>query len=86
VTTYIYGVNSAQFDAYRANRTGPARNVTFIADSTTLTTATNSGHTIVYLCGYHSRTDAAVIEAQIESMVSGGRATTRPDPVGTSAR
>jgi hypothetical protein len=86
VTTYIYGVNQAQFDAYRSIRTGPARNVTFIADSTTLAAATGSGHTIAYLCAYHARPDSTVIEAQIEQMVSGGRATVRQDPVGTSAR
>jgi hypothetical protein len=82
VTVYIDSASRGQFDAYRSYRTGSARNVTHIADSTTLTTATGSGHVIAYLCGYHSRGDSGLVEAQIKTMVDSGRATLRQDPVG----
>lgn len=82
MTTFIYGASSAQFNDYRSHRSGQARNVTWISDSTTLAAVTGSGHVIVYLCGYHSRGDSTVIEAQIQSMVDAGRASVRQEPVG----
>jgi hypothetical protein len=82
VTVYIDGANRGQYDAYRTHRTGPARNVTHIADATTLATVSGTGHVVVYLCGYHSRADASVIESQIKSLVDAGSATERRDPVG----
>jgi hypothetical protein len=82
LTVYIDSASRGQFDAYRSHRNGPARNVTHIADSTTLAAEAGSGHTIVMLCGYHSRGDSGLVEAQIKTMVDSGRATIRQDPVG----
>ena len=79
MTTYVNAANKAQFDAFLANRTGPAKKVTWVADATTLATVTGSGHTVVFLCGYHTRLDADVIEAQIASLVDSGKATIRQE-------
>lgn len=85
MTTFIYGPNREQFDDYRSFRSGQARQVTWIADATTLATVTGSGHTIIQLAAYHARGDADVIETQIADLVRQGRATVTQSAVGVES-